>query len=113
MKEEIREQNRDKTHYVYIVECADKSLYTGWTTCLEKRMRAHNEGKGAKYTKAKRPVCLRYYEQFTEKSDALRRECEIKKLPREKKLLLIHSGQEKETIQNDGRQRKKTTEETL
>ena len=52
-------------NYTYMVQCADGSLYTGWTNSLEKRLKAHNEGKdGAKYTKAKRPVHLAYYEGF-------------------------------------------------
>ncbi len=86
-----------ETHYVYILECADQSLYTGWTTSLEKRVRTHNEGKGAKYTKTRLPVVLLYSEQFSDKSEALRREHEIKKMPRKKKLQLI-LDQKKENI---------------
>ena len=57
-------------NYTYMVQCADGSLYTGWTNSLEKRLKAHNEGKdGAKYTKAKRPVHLAYYEGFAVFSD--------------------------------------------
>ena len=62
------------TAYVYIVECADGTLYSGWTNDLEKRIAAHNAGDGAKYTRSRRPVKLRYYETFEEKSKALRRE---------------------------------------
>ena len=52
-------------NYTYIVQCADGTLYTGWTNCLQKRLKAHNEGKaGAKYTRSKRPVKLVYYEGF-------------------------------------------------
>lgn len=76
-------------HYVYILECADKSLYTGWTTSPEKRLKTHNEGKGAKYTKSRLPVSMLYCEEFSSKSEALRRECEIKKLSRQKKLEMI------------------------
>lgn len=73
-------------NYTYMVECADGTLYTGWTNCLQKRMEAHNGGKnGAKYTKAKRPVVLVYYEGFETKEEAMRREWEIKRLTREKK----------------------------
>ena len=55
-------------NYTYIVQCADGTLYTGWTNCLARRMKAHNEGKaGAKYTRAKRPVKLVYYEGFATK----------------------------------------------
>lgn len=75
-------------HYVYILRCADDTLYTGWTTDLEKRIRAHNGKKGAKYTKSRTPVSLFYWEEFESKSDALKREAAIKKLPRSSKLLL-------------------------
>lgn len=77
-------------NYTYIVECADGTLYTGWTNCLEKRMKAHNEGKaGAKYTRAKRPVKLVYYEGFSTREEAMSREYRIKQLSREKKLELM------------------------
>ena len=74
--------------FTYILVCADGTLYTGWTNDLEKRLAAHNAGKGAKYTRSRRPVRLFYYEEFEEKCEALRRECEIKRLPREKKIAL-------------------------
>ena len=61
-------------NYTYIVRCSDGSLYTGWTNDLEKRIRAHNEGKGAKYTKSRRPVELVYYESFEKKEEAMSRE---------------------------------------
>ena len=76
-------------HYTYIVECRDKTLYTGWTTDLEKRIRMHNEGKGAKYTKSRAPVRLVYYEQYETKQEALKREYAIKHLSRKEKLALI------------------------
>ncbi len=76
-------------NYVYILKCADGSLYTGWTTDLEKRIAVHNSGNGAKYTKSRLPVELIYYEEFENKSDALKRECAIKKLSRTEKLKLI------------------------
>ena len=73
-------------NYTYMVRCADGSLYTGWTNCLEKRQKAHNESRsGAKYTKAKRPVTLAYYEGFATKEEAMKRECQIKKLTRKQK----------------------------
>ena len=75
-------------NYTYILRCADGSLYTGWTIDLEKRLRAHNSGKGAKYTRSRRPVELMYYESFPTKSEAMHREAEIKKLSREEKLRL-------------------------
>ena len=74
--------------FTYILVCADGTLYTGWTNDLEKRLAAHNAGTGAKYTRSRRPVRLFYYEEFEEKCEAQRRECEIKRLPREKKLAL-------------------------
>lgn len=76
-------------HYVYIVKCKDKSLYTGWTTDVEKRLKAHNSGKGAKYTKSRRPVTLVHQEEFETKGEALRREMAIKQLTRSAKLKLI------------------------
>ena len=66
--------------YVYILECADGTLYTGMTNHLVRRLAAHNAGKGAKYTKTRRPVHLRYSEKLQNQSQALRREAAIKKL---------------------------------
>lgn len=79
---------------IYIVECADRSLYTGITNDLEQRMAAHETGKGAKYTKHRRPLTLRYTETADSKGDALRREAAIKALDRATKLTLIaaHNG---------------------
>ena len=76
-------------HYTYIVRCADGTLYTGWTTDLNRRMAAHNAGEGAKYTRSRRPVALIYHECFPTKEEALRRECAIKRLSRQEKLRLI------------------------
>ena len=77
-------------NYTYIVQCADGTLYTGWTTCLKKRLNDHNEGKaGAKYTRSKRPVKLVYYEGFETKEEAMRREYAIKQLTRKQKLNLM------------------------
>lgn len=78
--------------YVYILKCADGTLYTGWTNDLEKRIETHNSGNGAKYTRSRLPVELVYHEEFESKSDALKREHEIKKLSREQKLELIKKG---------------------
>lgn len=75
--------------YTYMVRCSDGTLYTGWTNNLEKRMEAHNSGRGAKYTKSRRPVELVYYEEFTQKSDAMSREARLKQLGRAEKLKLI------------------------
>ena len=76
-------------NYTYIVECSDGTLYTGWTNNLEKRLEAHNAGKGAKYTKTRRPVKLVYQEQFETKEEAMSREYAIKQLTRKEKLKLI------------------------
>lgn len=83
-------KSSSECHYVYILRCADDTLYTGWTTDLEKRVAVHNAGKGAKYTKNRRPVELIYYECLDSKSLALRRECAIKAMSRQEKLALIH-----------------------
>ncbi len=77
-------------YFVYIVECADSTLYIGSTNDIEKRVLNHNTSKfGAKYTKARRPVVLKYSETFETKSEALKRECKIKTYTRLQKLELI------------------------
>ena len=77
-------------HFVYILECADKTLYVGSTNDLEKRLHAHNNLKsGAHYTKIRRPVKLRYSENFATFGEARAREAELKRLKREEKLLLL------------------------
>ena len=82
---------KPKSQYVYILECSDGSLYTGWTTDIDARVATHNSGKGAKYTRARLPVKLVYHEEFGDKQTAQAREREIKKLSREDKLVLIGS----------------------
>ncbi len=76
--------------YIYIVRCADNSLYTGITTNLELRVRMHNLGKAAKYTAARLPVQLVWHEATSNRSTATKRELEIKKLSREEKIRLIN-----------------------
>ena len=76
-------------NFTYIVKCSDGSLYTGWTNDLDKRLKAHNSGRGAKYTKTRRPVELVYYEKFLTKQEAMSREARIKQLSRSQKLELI------------------------
>ena len=76
-------------NYTYMLKCSDGTLYTGWTNDLEKRVKAHNSGKGAKYTKARRPVELAYYEEFETKEQAMKREYAIKQLGRKEKQKLI------------------------
>lgn len=81
-------------NYTYIVECADGTLYTGWTNNLEKRIQAHNSGAGAKYTRSRRPVKLVYFESFPTKEEAMSREWHIKQLTRrEKKKLILLKNQ--------------------
>ena len=77
--------------YVYILLCRDGTLYTGCTNDLERRLAVHNAGKGAKYTRSRLPVCLKYWEVLPNKSSALRRERAIKSLTRREKLALIQS----------------------
>lgn len=86
------EKENDKKCHTYMVKCCDDSLYTGWTNHLEARVRAHNEKKGAKYTKSRTPVELVYYESFATKEEAMRREYEIKQYSRAQKLTLIKNG---------------------
>jgi len=78
------------SYFVYILECSDKSLYTGITIDINKRLKEHNTSdKGAKYTKARRPVKLVYFEKSPTRSSASKREYEIKKMSRIKKIQLI------------------------
>ena len=79
-------------NYTYILRCRDGSLYTGWTNNLEKRLNCHNAGKGAKYTKARLPVELAYFETFQTKKEAMQREWEIKKMRRKEKIALIEEN---------------------
>ena len=76
-------------NYTYILKCKDGSLYTGWTNDLEQRVAAHNTGKGAKYTKARRPVELVYFEEFETKEQAMKREYAIKQMASKDKLELV------------------------
>ena len=75
--------------YVYILECNDKSLYTGWTVDIDNRLKCHNEGKASKYTRARLPVELVYLEEYSDKIQAQKREWQIKQLTRKEKLGLI------------------------
>ncbi len=80
-----------KNHFVYIVECRDGTLYTGYTTDVERRLEEHNCGEGAKYTRGRYPVELRYTESFSSRSSAQKKEYQIKQLPRKEKEELINS----------------------
>ena len=77
------------TCYCYIVECADGTYYTGWTIDPERRVKAHNAGRGARYTRTRRPVKLVYVEEQPDPTTAMKRERAIKTLSREKKMKLI------------------------
>jgi putative endonuclease len=76
-------------NYVYILKCADGSLYTGYTNDLKKRIKTHNSGKGAKYTRCRLPLELVYYETYETKNEAMKREYNIKQMSRSNKLKLI------------------------
>ena len=80
----------EQKHYVYILKCADGTFYTGYSTDPERRMKVHNSGKGAKYTRARRPVEIIYTEEFEDKAEAQRREYAIKQLTRAEKEKLIN-----------------------
>lgn len=77
-----------KAWFVYVLECKDGTLYTGITDNVEKRMAMHNAGKGARYTKGRTPVVLRFVEEVMGRSEALKREAEIKKMSRKAKIEL-------------------------
>ena len=77
--------------FVYMVQCSDGTLYTGWTTDVKARVNAHNAGQGSLYCKQRRPVLLVYQEELPSRSEAQRRELAIKALPRRKKLALIYN----------------------
>lgn len=77
------------TFFVYVLQCNDRTLYTGITNDIEKRLKAHSSGKGAKYTRRRLPVKLLYKETHPDKSSALRRELEIKRLSRKDKIGLV------------------------
>jgi len=80
-----------KQYFIYIAKCKDKTYYTGYCVNLKERLQAHNEGKGAKYTKYRRPIKFVHTESFDSKSEAMKREAAIKKLSRKEKELLIKS----------------------
>jgi len=86
--------------YIYIVECSDGTLYTGYTTDVERRVTEHNAGRGAKYTAGRRPVKLRYVEQHPDRSSAQKREYEIKTYSREQKERLVADTDEAVTVRD-------------
>lgn len=78
-------------HYVYVLECADGTFYTGYTTDVERRVAEHEDGTAAKYTRGRTPVSLVHSETYETRSAAMSREYEIKQLPREQKEQLVTS----------------------
>ena len=78
------------SHFVYIIKCVDKTLYTGYTTDIVKRCEVHNKGKGAKYTRSRLPVKVVYWEEYNTKPEAMKREYQIKQLSRKQKMELIY-----------------------
>lgn len=87
-------------NYTYILKCSDDTYYTGWTNNLAKRIDDHNSGKGAKYTKGRRPVVLAYCETFATRQEAMKREYEIKKLPKKDKLKLMNRRLDDEQVKS-------------
>jgi putative endonuclease len=82
------------SYYCYIVQCADGSYYTGWSTDPMRREERHNQGQGARYTRSRRPVTLVYVELQPDRSTAMKREASIKNMTRQRKQKLIEQGQE-------------------
>ena len=89
-----------ETYWVYILRCSDGSLYTGCTSDLTRRLRAHLSGKASKYTRSRLPVTLVHAERATDRGNALRREAQIKALPRSEKLLLCRTHEVKKEQDN-------------
>jgi putative endonuclease len=87
--ESVKAQEPNSIHYIYVLECSDGTLYTGYTTDVQRRLEEHNSGQGAKYTRGRRPVKLRHQEAFESRSLAQKREYQIKQLPRSQKEELI------------------------
>jgi putative endonuclease len=79
----------ENNHYVYILECNDGTLYTGYTNNVQKRLQVHSSGKGAKYTRGRLPVTLIYEKQCANKSEALKEEYKIKRLSKQQKMTLV------------------------
>ncbi len=79
----------ESMNYTYLLLCADGTFYCGWTNHLKERVETHNAGKGARYTRSRRPVTLVYWEAFETKGEAMSREAAIKKLSRKEKEALI------------------------
>jgi len=91
----------EANYWVYILECADKHYYIGYTDNLSKRLAKHNQGKGAAYTAARRPVKLVYSEAHETKSSAMRRECELKGWSRAKKEALVKGDMASDEVSHE------------
>jgi putative endonuclease len=89
----LQNHQNNKNWFVYIIKCSDDTYYTGSAKNLEQRIETHNLGKGAKYTRGRRPVVLEYFETLPDRSSAVTRENAIKKLSRHEKLALIKAQQ--------------------
>ena len=87
-----RREMENHMNYTYLLECSDGTFYCGWTNDLEKRVKAHNSGRGAKYTKPRRPVRLVWSETFETKEEAMSREVKVKRLSRKQKDELVAYG---------------------
>lgn len=85
-------------NYTYILRCSDGSLYTGWTNDLDKRLKAHNSGKGGKYTRTRLPVKLEYFEEYETKNEAMSREAKIKRMTKAEKEKMISDRQQDKTM---------------
>ncbi len=81
------------SHFFYVLECNDGSYYAGYTVNLERRVKVHNEGKGARYTRSHRPVHLLYYEEFATKTEAMQAEYRFKQLNRKEKEEYVQKGE--------------------
>ena len=81
-------------NYVYLLRCSDDSLYCGWTTDLDTRLKAHSSGRGAKYTRSRLPVTLVYHEVYADMHEALSREWHIKRLSKAEKESLVRGAED-------------------
>ena len=88
-------------NYTYLLQCADGSLYCGWTNDLDRRVAAHNAGLGGKYTRSRRPVQLVWWESFETRQEAMRREVRIKRMSRAEKLSLIRGADRERPLKDE------------
>ncbi|AYC30711.1 GIY-YIG nuclease family protein [Paenisporosarcina cavernae] len=87
-----------KCYYFYVLKCSDGTFYAGYTNDVHRRLSVHNDGKGAKYTRARLPVTCIYYEEFNDKKQALRAERQFKKLTRTQKITYMKGGVSRDSI---------------